>query len=225
MLKASIDQTRAQETRAEIELKRSQKLVKQSAAAQKEVDRWIADLNGARAAIRSLEAQLRRADWELAETEVRAPHSGEVFNLQLRPGTYVTSTPVAAAMTFISDELRLVLASFSQSAGRRMQVGDEAEVVFAHVPGHVFTGKVAYLPKATGTAQLSPTGQIPVFSGEPSYGRYPAVIALDDPDAGERIPQGAGGTVAVYTQSGKPVHIISKVVMRMQAWLTYLTSP
>ena len=42
---------------------------------------------------------------------------------------------------------------------------------------------------------------------------------------GEQVPQGAGGTVAVYTRSGKPVHIISKVVMRMQAWLAYLTSP
>jgi len=31
--------------------------------------------------------------------------------------------------------------------------------------------------------------------------------------------------VAVYTQSGKPVHIITKVLMRMQAWLGYLTSP
>ena len=39
------------------------------------------------------------------------------------------------------------------------------------------------------------------------------------------IPQGANGTVAVYTQRGKPVHIITKVVMRMQAWLGYLTSP
>ena len=72
MLKASIDQTRAQETRAEIELKRSQKLVKQSAAAQKEVDRWIADLNGARAAIRSLEAQLRRAAMLRQQTDARA---------------------------------------------------------------------------------------------------------------------------------------------------------
>ena len=224
-LRASIDQTRAQENRAEIEVERNEKLVRQSAAAKRELDRWTADLDGARAAIRSLEAQLRRAEWELTETTVRAPHSGYVFNLQLRPGTFVTNLPVAAAMTFISDEVRVVVASFSQSAERRIQVGDDAEVVFAHVPGQVFTGRVAYLPKGTGTAQLTPSGQLPVFTGEPSYGRYLTVIELDAPDIGERVPQGAGGTVAVYTQSGKPLHIISKVVMRMQAWLAYLTSP
>ena len=50
-------------------------------------------------------------------------------------------------------------------------------------------------------------------------------IQLQDADADVLIPQGAGATVAVYTQRGKPVHIITKVVMRMQAWLAYLTSP
>jgi multidrug resistance efflux pump len=224
-LKASIDQSKAQEHRAEIEVKRNTDLVRQSAAAKRDLDRWTAELDGTRAQIRSLQAQLRRAEWELAETVVRAPHSGEVFNLQLRPGNYVTNIPVAAAMSFISDELRVVLASFSQSAGRRIQVGDEAEVVFPHVPGRVFTGRIIHLPEGTGTAQLSPSGQIPVFTGEPSYGRYMALIELEDPDAAKLVPQGAGGTVAAYTQRGKPVHIITKVVMRMQAWMAYLTSP
>ena len=33
------------------------------------------------------------------------------------------------------------------------------------------------------------------------------------------------GTIAVYTRFGKPVHVISKVALRMNAWLGYLTSP
>ena len=156
---------------------------------------------------------------------MRAPYSGEVFNLQVRPGTYVTNVPLAAAMTFISDEIRAVVASFSQSASRRMQIGDDAEVVFVNTPDRVFSGKVIALPQATGTAQMTPSGQLPVFTGTPSVGRYLAVIELNDREAGDRIPQGAGGTVAVYTRSGKPVHIISRVVMRMHAWLAYLTSP
>jgi hypothetical protein len=39
------------------------------------------------------------------------------------------------------------------------------------------------------------------------------------------LPQDVGGTVAVYTQRGKPVHIITKVVMRMQSWFGYLSNP
>ena len=224
-LEASIDRTEAQQRRAEIEVERTRKLVKNSAGAQRDLDRWTASLDEAKATIRSLEAQLRGAEWQLDETVVRAPSAGYVFNLQVRPGTYVTSIPLAAPMTFISDELREVLASFSQSAGRRVQIGDAAEVVFSRVPGRVFTGKVKLVMEGTGTAQLAPSGELPILTGAPSGGRYPVRIVLDDPGTDALIPQGAGGTVAVYTQSGKPVHIITKVLMRMQAWLGYLTSP
>ena len=106
-----------------------------------------------------------------------------------------------------------------------IQAGDGAEVVFARVPGRVFAGKVKLVMEATGTAQLAPSGELPILTGAPSGGRYPIRIVLNDPGTDALIPQGAGGTVAVYTRSGKPVHIITKVVMRMQAWLGYLTGP
>jgi hypothetical protein len=49
-------------------------------------------------------------------------------------------------------------------------------------------------------------------------------IELDDLEALDRLPQGLSCTVAVYTQSGTPFHVITKVVMRMNAWQAYLTS-
>ena len=224
-LKSSIDRTAAQQRRAEIEVDRNSKLVGQSAASQRELDKWTASLDEAKATIRSLEAQLRGAQWQLDETVVRAPQAGYVFNLQVRPGTYVTNIPMAASLTFVSDEFRFVVASYSQSAGRHVKVGDAAEVVFSRVPGRVFSGRVISVMESTGTAQLAPSGELPVFTGQPSAGRFPVAIGLDDPGTDALLPQGAGGTVAVYTQRGKPVHIITKVVMRMQAWLAYLTSP
>ena len=224
-LKASIDKTEAQKRRAEIEVERTSKLVKDAAGAQRDLDRWTASLDEAKAAIRGLQAQLRKAQWQLDETVVRAPRTGHAYNVQVRPGTFVTNIPIAASMTFVSDEIRTVLASFSQSAGRHVRVGDAAEVVFSRVPGRVFSGTVKTTMEATGSAQLAPSGEIPIFTGVPSTARYPIRVDLDDSDANALIPQGAGGTVAVYTQRGKPVHIITKVVMRMHAWLAYLTSP
>jgi multidrug resistance efflux pump len=224
-LKASIDKTEAQRRRAEIEVERTGKLVKSAAGAQRDLDRWTASLDEAKATIHSLEAQLRKAQWQLDETVVRAPRSGYAYNVQVRPGTYVANIPIAASMTFVSDEVRAVLASFSQSAGRHVQVGDAAEVVFSRVPGRVFNGTVKDTMSASGSAQLAPSGELPIFTGAPATARFPVRIDLDDSDAGALVPQGAGGTVAVFTQRGKPVHIITKVVMRMQAWLAYLTSP
>lgn len=222
-LEASIRQVEAQKRRAEIEVEREKALVGQSAAAQRELDRWTAQLDEAIAGIESLNAQLDNAKWQLRETEVRAPHDGYVVNLQLRPGTYVSNIPTAAAMTFVSEEDRLLVASFSQTAVRYIQVGDEAEVVFSRQPGHVYSGEVTHVVEATGTAQLSPSGQLPTLTGAPSTGRYAVRVKLDETD--KSIPQGAGGTLAVYTQRGQAVHVITKVVMRMQAWLAYLTSP
>lgn len=220
---ASIKQVEAQQRRAEIEVERETQLVGQSAAAQRELDRWTAQLDEAKAGIESLNAQLDNARWQLDQTEVRAPNDGFVINLQVRPGTYVANIPLAASMTFVSEEGRQLVASFSQSAIRYIQFGDPAEVVFSRQPGRVYAGVVTHVVEATGTAQLAPSGQLPTLTGTPSTGRYAVRITLDDPDTS--IPQGAGGTVAVYTQRGKPFHIITKVVMRMQAWLGYLTSP
>lgn len=224
-LKATIDKTEAQRRRAEIEVERTSKLVTSAAGAQRDLDRWTASLDEAKATIRSLQAQLRKAQWQLDETVVRAPRSGHAYNVQVRPGSFVANIPVAASMTFVSDETRAVIASFSQSAGRHVRAGDSAEVVFSRVPGRVFSGTVRTTMEASGSAQLTPSGEIPIFTGAPTTARYPISIDLDESEANALIPQGAGGTVAVYTQRGKPLHIITKVVMRMQAWLAYLTSP
>ena len=222
---ASIAQANAQRRLAQIEVERNVGLVKKTAAAQRDLDRWRAELDGANAAIKSLEAQLANAQWELEQTVVRAPHDGYIVNLQLRPGAAARSFAATPAGTFISDEGKEVLASFSQSSIRRIQPGDPAEMVFALIPGEVFAGTVTHVVKATGTAQLTVSGTIPVFTGAPAAGRYVIRVMLDDPEVLDRLPQGASCSVAAYTNMGKPFHVISKVMMRMNAWMAYLTSP
>lgn len=225
-LKASIDQTEAQKTLAEIEVKRASGLVRASAGAQSTLDQWNAQLASTMASIASLNAQLGNAQWQLDETVVRAPYSGYVSNLQLRPGHYVTTMPIASSMAFVSSEENLVLASFSQSAIRYIDVGDEVEMVFRSIPGKVTSGKIKRVTKFSGSAQVSASGQIPVFTGHPENSRWVVIIEFDDESEAKSIPQSAGASIiAVYTKKGKPVHIISKVVMRMNAWTGYLTSP
>jgi RND family efflux transporter MFP subunit len=225
-LKASIDQAQAQKLLAEIEVKRATGLVKAQAGAQSQLDQWNAQLAAANASIASLNAQLGNAQWQLDETTVRAPFNGFVFNLQLRPGNYVTSMPMASPMAFVSSEIQPILASFSQSAIRYIAVGDEVEMVFRSRPGKVYAGKVARIARGSGTSQLTASAQIPTMSGQPENSRWAVLIRLDNEAEALELPQSAGTSIiAVYTQKGKPVHIISKVVMRINAWMGYLTSP
>jgi len=225
-LTASIDQAIAQQRLAEIEVERATGLVKAAAGAQSQLDQWIAQLASAQASIASLQAQLGNAQWQLDETVVRAPYDGFVFNLQLRPGNFVTSMPVASSMAFVSTEVRPVLASFSQSAIRHIKVGDEVEMVFRSKPGKVYAGKVVRIARGSGSSQLTATAQMPVMTGQPENSRWPVMVNFNDPEEIDELPQSASATIiAVYTQKGKPVHIISKVVMRINAWTGFLTSP
>lgn len=224
-LEASIDQAKAQQRLAEIQVERSRGLVRATAGAQAELDRWQAELAAAKALIEGLNAQLDNAKWQLEQTVVRAPYDGQVVNLQLRPGNRVTNMPVAAAMTFISHEISEVVASFSQSSIRRIEVGNPVEVIFTFNPGHVHAGKVTHVIEASASAQLTASGQLPTITGRPATDRWVVRVALDDPEVATALPHGAAGTIAVYTSAGKPVHVISKVSMRMQAWMGYLTSP
>lgn len=224
-LTASIEQTRAQQRLAQIEVDRNRALVRRSAGSQGDLDRSIAELDGTTAAIASLQAQLASAQWSLDRTVIRAPHSGYLVNLQVRPGVAVRTFAGAPAASFVSDETKEIVASFSQSSVRKIQVGNAAEMVFSMIPGEVFAGTVTKVVRAGGSSQLAPSGAIPVVTGRPASDRFAVRIEIEDPEALPRLPQGAGCTVTVYTTFGKPVHVIGKVVMRMNAWKAYLTTP
>lgn len=225
-LQASIDQAEAQKRLSEIEVERASGLVRASAGAQSQLDQWNAQLASNIASIASLTAQLGKAQWQLDETVVRAPYDGIVFNLQLRPGNFVTSMPVASSMSFVSTEIRPVIASFSQSAIRYIKKGDKVEMVFRSRPGKVYSGYVNRIARGSGSSQISASGQLPIMTGAPENSRWVVGVRFDNDDEAESLPQSAGASIiAVYTDKGKPVHVISKVVMRMNAWMGYLTSP
>ena len=129
-------------------------------------------------------------------------------------------------MSFVSSETRTVLASFSQSAIRYIGVGDAVEMVFRSKPGKVYGGKVKRIARASGTAQMTASGNLPTMSGQPENSRWAVILDFDNQAEAQEMPQSAGASiVAVYTEKGAPVHVISKVVMRMNAWMGYLTSP
>ncbi len=224
-LKAQIAVHEAERNLAEINLARAEKLLEVQSAAQVDVDTWTANRDAAMAAREVASEQLEYAEWQLAETNVTAPADGYVVNVQLRPGNVATTVPLASPMAFISVESDEIVASFSQSAVRKIAPGDEAEVVFANIPGQTFGAVVSRVVSFSGQAQLSASGQLPSMTGAPVSDRWAVVVQLDDSELARRLPQGAGGTMAVYTQYGKPVHVISKVALRMNAWLGYLTSP
>ena len=224
-LEAQVQRFEAERRLAEINVNRAELLVSSQAAAQVDLDIWTANMDMASAQIESTKAQLEDARWKLAETVVRAPANGYVVNLQMRPGNFVTSIPMASSMAFVSTEENPVLASFSQSAVRKIAVGNPVEVTFSNAPGQVFSGRIERIVGMSGQSQLAASSTLPTFTGAPVADRWPVLVYLDDGEAAASMQQGMGGTVVVYTEYGAPFHIVSKVAIRLMAWLNYLTSP
>jgi hypothetical protein len=96
------------------------------------------------------------------------------------------------------------------------------EVVLDPYPGRLFKANVDTVMPATGEGQFAPSGTIPEASKIGSQGPLAVKIRLVDEAPPANLPLGAGGAVAIYTDHRKPVHIISKVTIRMKKWLLYV---
>jgi multidrug resistance efflux pump len=167
------------------------------------------------------QAVLDDARFDLAQCRMIAPANGYVVNWQVQEGTMLVPMPMAPAGTFISTSETAVIASFPQNYLVNVQPGNEVELVLNPYPGRLFKAKVDTVIPATGEGQFAPGGAIPQAAKIGSQGLLAVKIRLAG-DALPELPLGAGGTVAIYTDHGKAVHIISKVAIRMKKWLLYV---
>jgi len=174
------------------------------------------------AQIEAAEAQLADARWQLSQTTFYAPTNGTVVALTLRKGAMAVPLPMLPAMNFIEDE-QWILAIFRQNEVRKIKPGQEAEIAFKMYPGRVVKAKVDSIMWAT--AQ----GQMPIGNPLPNGGVAPippnslAVrLLMDGKDKELFLAAGAQGGGAIYTDSGAPIHIIRKIILRVGSKIDWL---
>jgi multidrug resistance efflux pump len=179
----------------------------------------IANIN---AQIARLEAQLGDARWQLEQTVYRAPANGSVISLALRPGAMAVPFPMAPAMTFVEDE-QWIMAIFGQNEVRKIKPGQEAEIALRMYPGRIIKCKVDSIMWATAQGQL-PIGGVNTSSGVAPIPPNSLAVRLlkDERDRDLFLASGAMGAGAVYTESGKAVHIIRKVMLRISTKIDWL---
>lgn len=166
-----------------------------------------------------LRAQLTGAKWNLDKTTVRAPAAGYVTNLALRKGARVTAqTPV---MAFIDTADTIFGAEIPQVYARFIAPGQPVEVTFKAFPGAVYAGRVEAVLQAIATGQAQPGG-LAVAPSELGAAPFVVRFALDDTAVARRLPAGATGTAAIYTDHVQPAHVIRKVVLRQTAIINYI---
>lgn len=170
----------------------------------------------------SLQAQLAKAEFDLEQCTVYAPADGFVTNWAAREGTMAVPMPLAALGTFVDTSQVLIVANFPQNLVTNVREGDVAELIFKSRPGEIFPGKVKTIVQATGEGQVALSGNLPTAAEIGSSGMLAVKFELDDQELGRELAMGTAGSATVYTQRGKPFHVMSKVGIRMKAWLYYL---
>lgn len=180
-------------------------------------------LQAARENVKSCQAQLDNAAFDLQQCTVYAPADGFVTAWTIREGTMAVALPFAPVGTYVDTSRTLVIANFSQNTLRNVKPGDPIEIAFKTHPGEFFSGTVETIIQASGEGQFVNKGVLENAGDVGNTdGKLVVKFQLDDPEMAQSLAMGTAGTVVIYTDHGKPFHVISKVVIRMNAWMYYL---
>ncbi|MEN8190819.1 MAG: biotin/lipoyl-binding protein [Thermodesulfobacteriota bacterium] len=172
--------------------------------------------------VADLEAQLVTARFNLESCTVRAPGSGFVTHVRVRPGQMAVSLPLAPVMSFVSTDESYFIAGFSQQPMQTLKVGNEAEVLFEGIPGRVFKAKVTHIYEALAEGELRPGAAMVSFHRDMPAGRIPVRIEFEQDMTDFFIPMGSDAVVAVYSHRWHHVQIIRRVLLRMESWRNFL---
>ncbi len=247
--KSNAASTQAQLNLARMRLKQSQQLASQGAGAHYDVDTYEAEVkrlqpayedavaaqtrvetqldalvNGEQSTVATTRAQLEQAKWELEQTVIYAPADGYAINLQVREGSYAAALPLRPVMTFVEVQQQVV-AFYAQNELVNVEPGNEVEIALPTLPGKILKGQVDSIVWATGQGQYLATGMLPNNPTEgdhaPPPQKYAVRVNMEDPE-NNFLAMGARGIGAIYTNHGAMIHLVRKVIIRVQSLTNYL---
>jgi energy-coupling factor transporter transmembrane protein EcfT len=142
------------------------------------------------------------------------PHSG-------MSRQHLAAEPITASVTEqfanapqTTGEHNLV-AWFHQKSLLSLNHGNSAEITFASIPGKVFSGKLS---------MVMPTSADELAEGEQS--RIPVLISITDPrytNYFAQLPGHSHAQTAIYGEQFQQLVVVRKTLLRMSAWMNYLS--
>ncbi len=180
-----------------------------------------AQVQVAQAQVETTRAQLATARWDLEQTTMRAPANGTMVNVMLRPGFFVAGMPFNEVMTLVDNEYQ-IFALFGQNELHQVEPHNEAEITLDTYPGRIIKAHVDSVIWAQGQGQVDASGDLPRTTFVPPPGRFPVKLVVADKDKEVFLAAGARGAAAIYTEHLAIIHIIRKVLLRVQSYFDYV---
>jgi len=182
-----------------------------------------ARIGGEHAMIAEIRAQLADAKLNLTWTQVYAPASGYVTNVQLREGSYVhIGKPV---LTCIDGDHWWVVANYRENSLEYLRPGLPVRISFNTYPGRLFPGTVDVVGWGVYQGQAAPSGNLPAVNEPQNWfrlaQRFPVWITAQMPE-GFPLRIGATASVAVYTREGYWLNRVTEAWHKVVAAFDYL---
>ena len=187
---------------AQSELRRQRDLSKRGVTSQADLDRAESEAQSTSALVSEAKAALNDAETRLAKTEIRAPFTGVVSNLDLDPGAYLQPGQPVVEIADLSEIEIEVGVSGRDRLG--LAVGDRVEVRVQALPGESFEGRIA---------SLGPTADAVTR-------KYPVPVVIENGD--EKLLAGMLGTLSFELGDERRTLIVPRRAVRSEFDLQYL---
>lgn len=191
----------------------------------RDVEYYHSQLRIAKAALRSLHADLEKTHFEQERKTVRAPFDGQISVVNVADGSRVGNMHIYDTTNKFL-EMRIPDQSF-----RYVEKGQFAEFYVDAYPGEIFRARVHSITTGTGESSISPI-QGPqsvrqhIGSNTGSHGRT-VVLEIFEPE-GKLIPIGATGSA--WIAANKPhsffgfIDVIGAATVRLHSYKSYLNA-
>ncbi|PSL20072.1 HlyD family secretion protein [Shimia abyssi] len=179
-------------------------------------------------AVKKALAALADAELKLSWTEITAPASGGVSNLDIAPGAFAAAG--RPLMTFLDAENVWIEAYMTENNLSKVAIGAPVEVVLDIHPGRILEGRVDSFSAAASLGRGSPDGlAIPPrtvgWMRDPQ--RFPVRIILPGYESGRNAADdvyfqfNGQADVIVYTGENSVLNALGSWYIRLMAFLSY----
>jgi len=201
---AALDEARAKKQAAVATLKatRAQHVATEAALRQSKSDRAkaedsIGQLANMNTRIAAAEAALHSAELDLEYTQVRAPFTGRVVNLNISTGAFARTG--VEVFTLVDSGTWYVMANFRETQLRHIPDGAPVDLYLQSNPGRHFHGTVVGLGWAVAPENGTSVNGLPQVQRSLDWirlaARFPVRIKVDEPNESFRIGASAVATV------------------------------
>lgn len=192
--------TKAQGTDASASLKSAQAALELAKARLNQAIKQLGAPGEGNYRVVQAKAQLDLRQWQLGHATVYAPCSGDIAQLQLRPGDSVQKGN--SPFVLVCDNKVWVDANYEETDLAAIHVGETAAIDVDMYPNKTFHGRVIGINPAAGTAFSLLPPQNATGNWVKVTQRVPVRILITDADPAHPLRVGTSATVTIDTESG-----------------------